>query len=150
MPGSYFAYAPLTRVYLISERPLGSITKNFYKESNMHTVCKFIGLPALLFVIVLNCQARFCISAGEIDGKININTATEAQIALLPGIGPKLAAEIVSHRTSNGGFKTVEEIKTINGIGDKKFEKIKDFITVEGDTTIKSTKGEKGEKEQKS
>ncbi len=116
----------------------------------MYTVCKFFGLPALLFVIVFNYQAKFCISAGEIDGKININTATEAQIALLPGIGSKLAAEIVNHRASIGGFKTVEEIKTINGIGDKKFEKIKNFIAVEGDTTIKSTKGEKGEKEQKS
>lgn len=116
----------------------------------MYRVCKFFGLSVLLLVLVLNYHVGFCISAGDIDGKVNINTATEAQIALLPGIGPKLAAEIVNHRAGNGGFKTVEEIKTINGIGDKKFEKIKDFITVEGDTTIKSIKGEKGEKEQKS
>ncbi len=115
----------------------------------MYTLSRFFGLPILLLAIVLNYQTRFCISAGEIEGKLNINTATEAQIALLPGIGPKLAAEVVSHRASNGGFKSIEEIKTINGIGDKKFEKIKDFITVEGDTTIRSIKGEKGEKEQK-
>ncbi|MEP9409995.1 MAG: helix-hairpin-helix domain-containing protein [Candidatus Brocadia sp.] len=101
----------------------------------------------LMFVLGFVCHARICFSAVEVEGKVNINTATVEQIALLPGIGIKLAAEIINYRTNNGNFKAVDEVKKVSGVGDKKFEKIKDFVTVEGDTTIKSIRMGKGEKE---
>lgn len=115
----------------------------------MHIIRKSFVAIVLMLVIGFVCQTRICFSATEIDGKVNINTATEDQIALLPGIGPKLATEVVNYRTSNGNFKTIEDIKKVNGVGDKKFEKIKNFVVVEGDTTIKAAKMAKGEKEQK-
>lgn len=64
-------------------------------------------------------------------GKININTASVSELESLPGIGPVLAQRIVDYRAQKGGFKTIEEIKEVSGIGDKKFEAIKDLITVE-------------------
>ncbi len=115
----------------------------------MHSIRKSFAAIVLIFVIGFVCQARICFSAVEVEGKVNINTAAEDQIALLPGIGPKLATEIVNYRTNNGNFQVIDDIKKVSGVGDKKFEKIKNFVTVEGDTTIKSTKMVKGEKEQK-
>ena len=113
----------------------------------MRIIDKSYWVVVLVIVIVSILQSRLCISVEQVEGKVNINTATETQIALLPGIGPKLAAEVVNYRTNNGGFKTIEDIKKVSGVGDKKFEKIKDFVVLEGETTIKSTKPAKGEKE---
>ena len=61
---------------------------------------------------------------------INLNTATSAQIATLPGIGPKTADLIVQYRTKNGAFKKIEEIMNVRGIGEKSFLKLKSRITV--------------------
>jgi competence protein ComEA len=60
---------------------------------------------------------------------ININTATESELCSLPGIGPSLAKRIIEYRTSHY-FSSIEEIKNVKGIGEKKFEKIKNLITV--------------------
>lgn len=62
---------------------------------------------------------------------ININTATKEEIMVLPSIGDALSDRIIEYRESNGGFKNIEEIKNVYGIGGKTFEKIKDFITLE-------------------
>lgn len=62
--------------------------------------------------------------------KININTATAEELDKIPGIGPARAKLIIDYRTQNNGFKTIEQIKDIKGIGDKSFENIKDLITV--------------------
>ena len=62
--------------------------------------------------------------------KININTASAEELDTLPGIGPARAADIIAYREENGGFKNIEEIKNIKGIGDKSFEDLKDLITV--------------------
>ena len=64
------------------------------------------------------------------DGKININTATEAELDTLPGIGPARAADIKTYREENGGFKSIEDIKNIKGIGEASFEKMKERITI--------------------
>ena len=115
----------------------------------MRIIDKSFWVLILAIMIGSVLQSRFCFSVEQIEGKVNINTATEAQIALLPGLGPKLATEVVNYRTNNGGFKTIEDIKKVSGVGDKKFEKIKDYVVLEGETTIKSTKPAKGEKESK-
>ncbi|MDQ0429993.1 competence protein ComEA [Planomicrobium stackebrandtii] len=60
---------------------------------------------------------------------ININTATEAQLMELPGIGPSKAAAILAYRDEAGKFKTPEELTEVTGIGDKTFEQLKDLIT---------------------
>jgi competence protein ComEA len=62
--------------------------------------------------------------------KININTADATELDKLPGIGPARAADIIAYRESHGGFKSIEELKNIKGIGDKTFENLKDLVTV--------------------
>ncbi|MCI8309589.1 MAG: hypothetical protein HFJ45_05270, partial [Clostridia bacterium] len=62
--------------------------------------------------------------------KVNINVATSEQLVTLPGIGDSLAEEIINYRLKNGNFSNIEDIKNVSGIGDNKFEKIKDFICV--------------------
>lgn len=62
--------------------------------------------------------------------KININTATQTELETLPGIGPSTSLKIVNYREENGNFKTIEDIKEVSGIGDAKYENIKDLICV--------------------
>lgn len=62
--------------------------------------------------------------------KININTATQTELETLPGIGPSIALKIIEYRKQNGKFKKIEEISNINGIGENKYNKIKDLITL--------------------
>ena len=61
---------------------------------------------------------------------VNINTATIEQLTTLPGVGEATAKKIVEYREQNGMFKTVEELMNVNGIGEKKYEKIKSLITI--------------------
>lgn len=70
------------------------------------------------------------ISESTKTSKININTATQAQLETLPGIGPSTATKILAYRKEKGKFSKVEDIKEVSGIGNAKFEKIKDYITV--------------------
>ena len=63
-------------------------------------------------------------------GSVNLNNATAAQIAALPGIGPKTADLVVQYRQKNGPFKKIEEIMNVKGIGEKSFLRIKDRLTV--------------------
>lgn len=64
------------------------------------------------------------------DGLININNADSNGLQEIPGVGPATAEKIINYRETNGRFSSIEEIKNVNGIGDKTFEKIKDMITV--------------------
>ncbi|SFQ99365.1 ComEA family DNA-binding protein [Desulfoscipio geothermicus] len=63
-------------------------------------------------------------------GKINLNTAGTAELEKLPGIGPALAQRIIDYRNQNGPFMVPEDIKNVSGIGDKRFEQIKDMIFI--------------------
>jgi len=61
---------------------------------------------------------------------VNLNTATKDELIALPGIGPAKAQAILDYRHANGGFKTVEELKDVKGIGAKRFEKLKADLTI--------------------
>lgn len=63
-------------------------------------------------------------------GKININTASTDELMELDGVGEATAEKIIAYRQEHGSFSTIEEIKEVSGIGDKKFEAMKDSITV--------------------
>ena len=64
------------------------------------------------------------------ESLVDINTAEAEQLKTLNGIGDSKAKSIIEYREQNGGFKSIEEIKNVTGIGEKMFEKIKDSITV--------------------
>lgn len=62
--------------------------------------------------------------------KINLNTATTEQLQTLPGIGPSMAKRVIEYRTKVGKFNKIEEIINVKGIGEKKFQKMKDRLVV--------------------
>lgn len=62
--------------------------------------------------------------------KININKATESELESLPGIGPSTAQKIINYRNEKGKFNNIEDIKNVSGIGDSKYNNIKDLISV--------------------
>ncbi|MBI1745268.1 MAG: helix-hairpin-helix domain-containing protein [Acidobacteria bacterium] len=64
------------------------------------------------------------------QAKVNINQAGSEQLVTLPGIGPAMAKRIIEHRTKNGPFKRVEDIMSVKGIGEKKFQKIRERLTL--------------------
>ncbi|EGO2558960.1 helix-hairpin-helix domain-containing protein [Enterococcus faecalis] len=66
------------------------------------------------------------------EEKINLNTATEAELQTISGIGAKKAQEIIRFRDEQGPFKTVKELKNVPGIGEKTVERLKDMLTVTG------------------
>ncbi len=70
------------------------------------------------------------VSNSNKSAKVNINTATQTELETLPGIGASTAIKIIDYRKDKGKFKSIEDIKEVKGIGDSKFEKIKEYITV--------------------
>lgn len=70
------------------------------------------------------------ITEGSLSGQVNLNTADREELTRLPGIGEKLAEEIIRYREENGDFGRIEEIMEISGIGEKTFQEIKEQITV--------------------
>jgi len=61
---------------------------------------------------------------------VNLNTATVEQLATIPGVGPRMAERIIDYRQKNGGFKKVEDLMNVSGVGEKSFLKMKPLITV--------------------
>ena len=61
---------------------------------------------------------------------VDLNSATATQLASLPGIGPKTADLIIEYRQKNGGFKKIEELMNVRGVGEKSFLKLKNLVTV--------------------
>lgn len=68
-------------------------------------------------------------TAKEPSGPVNINTANEQELQTLPGIGQVFSQRIIQYREANGPFKSIEDIKKVEGIGDGRFQQIKDLIT---------------------
>lgn len=66
----------------------------------------------------------------EKEEKININKATQTELETLPGIGPSLALKIIRYREENGKFNNIEELKNVKGVGENKYEEIKELIKV--------------------
>ena len=92
----------------------------------MKKINKIIA-PFLLMVPLLMINQ---FSFAENPAKVNINSATMEELITLPGIGESTAKSIVDFRETNGGFSSAEDIMKVSGVGEKKYEKIKDLITV--------------------
>jgi|ERR1043165_3150352 competence protein ComEA len=75
-------------------------------------------------------------SASDLVGKININTASEDELMLLPTVGPAKAERIVTWRKKNGGFRRIADIRRVKGFGYKTFKRLEPFLDVKGDTTL--------------
>ena len=94
-------------------------------------------LSVLLIVFLLpmssfgsQAQGDLKSKAEQADTLVDINTADAVALSELPGIGPKIAQQIISYRTDHGPFKAVQELENVDGIGTKKMAKLKALVTV--------------------
>ena len=94
-------------------------------------------VAALTLCLVLGHAAVGSAQRKSANGKeaappaiVNLNTATSSQIATLPGVGDAAAKRIIEYREKNGGFKKIEELMNVKGIGEKSFLKLKPLVTV--------------------
>jgi competence ComEA-like helix-hairpin-helix protein len=85
------------------------------------------------FLIKNNSHPRVisCFNQGEDTGKINLNQADMDALKSLPGVGEKLAGRIIEYRNQHGGFRDGSELKEIKGIGEAKYNSIKEHLVVE-------------------
>ena len=72
----------------------------------------------------------------ELTGKLNLNTATEEQLMLLPSVGPAKADRIVAWRKKNGAFRRTADLRRVKGFGYKTFKRLEPFLDIKGDTTL--------------
>ena len=90
---------------------------------------------SLFFIATMSVAAMPSETAPETEisassaGVVNINTADAAQLSLLPRIGEKIAQRIVDYRTEHGGFRSVDELQQVEGIGEKRFETLREGVT---------------------
>lgn len=95
------------------------------KEKQQNTEKVYITSESGNNVIVENVSR-----SGGVSKKVNINTATQSEFENLPGIGPEIASRIVEYREQNGKFSKIEDLQNVKGIGNAKFENIKNLIVV--------------------
>ncbi|MFY9398127.1 MAG: helix-hairpin-helix domain-containing protein [Desulfomonilia bacterium] len=92
--------------------------------------CTILAGAVLVLVLAMGGLAY-----GESSpGKININTATIEELQLLPGIGLATAQNIIEYRKANGPFTTMEEFTKVRGIGERKFERLRPYLKLDGDS----------------
>jgi len=76
------------------------------------------------------------VAAAPVTGIVNLNTADAAQLAMLPRVGAKAAQRILDYRKEHGGFKKTSDLMQVKGFGEKSFERLAAYVTVEGKTTL--------------
>ena len=91
---------------------------------------RFIAAFALVALVLTALPALAA------DGKVNVNTASAQQLAMLPHVGPSVAERIVEHRAKNGQFKSIEDLALVKGIGDKTLDQLKPYVAISGETTL--------------
>jgi competence protein ComEA len=103
-----------------------------------HRSWKRAALRALLAATLLlggGLAASAADDPAPMAGVVNVNTATVAELELLPGVGPAKARAILEARRERGGFKSVEELEDVKGIGPAALERLRPFARISGKTT---------------
>jgi competence protein ComEA len=91
------------------------------------------AVSALALLLVLAGTPAF--AAEEITGVVNVNTASEAELQMLPGIGASRAKAVIEAREAKGGFKSLDDLLAVKGIGEASLAKLRPHLTLEGKTT---------------
>ena len=111
----------IAAILLVLALSIGVVTGIFIERTSRNHYVRFSGSDTF----------RFLDSTYELEsGAVDINTATQAQLQGLPGIGDTLAQRIVDYREVNGYFRCIEDLMNVEGIGNKKIEQIRHLIRI--------------------
>ena len=89
---------------------------------------------AILLAIAI--PATYADTASAAAGVVNINSADASQLAMLPRVGQKAAQRVVDYRTEHGPFQTTSDLMQVKGFGQKSFDRLSQYLTTEGKTTL--------------
>jgi competence protein ComEA len=95
-------------------------------------------LSALALGLALAAASAPAFAGPKLAGVVNVNTASAEQLSLLPGVGDARAREIVAARQKLGGFKRVEDLLAIKGIGEASLAKLRPYVSLSGETTLRA------------
>lgn len=90
-----------------------------------------ITINYLQKILPFKTSFNYIITRANTPSKINLNKAALEDLISLPGIGQELAQRIIDYRSNAGSFRTIEELKKVKGIGEHKFEALKDRISID-------------------
>ena len=106
----------------------------------MHRRMRLTGARVLALVLALGVAAAAlpALAGGEqLSGKVNVNTASVEELQLLPGIGESRAEAVVAERKRRGGFRQVDDLLEVKGIGESSLERLRPHVSISGKTTAK-------------
>jgi competence protein ComEA len=108
------------------------------KEKKAMRKSHLIVLSVVLIAMISNSALAAVpqIPAATATGVVNINTADVIQLSLLPRVGAKVAQRIADYRKEHGNFRKTSDLMQVKGFGEKSFEKLSPYITVDGKTTL--------------
>ena len=96
---------------------------------------------ACALALVTACAVALAAQAADpqpgLTGTVNVNTATEEELQLLPGIGAARAEALIELRKQRGGFKSLEQLKDVKGIGDAMLKRLRPHLSLNGKTTAR-------------
>ena len=92
-------------------------------------------MATLVLLLGLLSSSGQAVEQRSLEGVVNINTASAEQLQMLPGVGEVRANAILSERKDRGGFKTVEDLRAVKGVGDSLLERMRPYVTLKGKTT---------------
>ena len=94
-----------------------------------------IASAALALTTLLVTAAVPALAEEKISGVVNVNTASAAELEMLPGIGASRAKAVIEAREAKGGFKSLDDLLAVKGIGEASLAKLRPHLTLEGKTT---------------
>ena len=103
----------------------------------MHRFVSIAG-AALALAALLVTAGTPVLAEEKITGVVNVNTASAAELEMLPGIGASRAKAVIEAREAKGGFKSLDDLLAVKGIGEASLAKLRPHLTLEGKTTAKS------------
>jgi competence protein ComEA len=106
-----------------------------FRQLSLFTALLCTLLTLLPAVATASPTATLLLAGPTLEGQVNLNTATAAQLDLLPGVGPATAEKILAYRERHP-FHRPAQLMRIKGIGKKKFARIRAYLVVEGETTL--------------
>jgi competence protein ComEA len=110
-----------------------SIKEVYMRMRKMHiawTLILCLGLSLAVAPSVAMAQTAPAAAKTSTSERVNLNTATAEQLQTIPGIGPAMAKRVIEYRSKVGKFGKIEEIINVKGVGEKRFQKMKDRLTV--------------------